>query len=36
MTYGKTVEEQILILVFAVGLLAWWAFNEYKQDNPDD
>ena len=36
MTYSRTLEEQILIGVFCPGMLAWWAYNEHKQDHPDE
>ena len=36
MGYGRTLEEKIIIGVFLIGMLAWWAYNEYKIDNHDD
>ena len=33
---SRTFEEKIIIVVFLVGMLAWWAYGEYKIDNPDD
>tara|TARA_Y100001970_G_scaffold274744_1_gene374993 strand:- start:717 stop:827 length:111 start_codon:yes stop_codon:yes gene_type:complete len=36
MAHGRTLEEQIMIGVFLFGMLAWWVYNEYRQDNPDD
>tara|TARA_B100000886_G_scaffold301851_1_gene231564 strand:+ start:337 stop:444 length:108 start_codon:yes stop_codon:yes gene_type:complete len=35
MGYGRTFEKKI-IGVSLVGMLAWWAYNEYKIDNIDD
>tara|TARA_B100000131_G_scaffold158257_1_gene153495 strand:- start:559 stop:669 length:111 start_codon:yes stop_codon:yes gene_type:complete len=36
MAQGRTLEEKIIIGLFFIGMLAWWTYNEYKQDNPDD
>ena len=36
MAQDRTLEEKIIIGLFFVGMLAWWAYNEDKQDNPDD
>tara|TARA_B100000242_G_scaffold261722_1_gene207731 strand:- start:122 stop:232 length:111 start_codon:yes stop_codon:yes gene_type:complete len=36
MGYGRTLEEKIIIGVFLIGMLARWAYNEYKIDNPDE
>ena len=33
---SRTFEEKIIIVVFLVGMLGWWAYSEYKIDNPDD
>ena len=33
---SRTFEEKIIIVVFLVGMLGWWAYDEYKIDNPDD
>ena len=33
---SRVLEEKIIIVVFLVGMLAWWAYNEYKIDNSDD
>ena len=33
---SRTFEEKIIIVVFLVGMLAWWAYREYKIDNPDE
>ena len=33
---SRTFEEKIIIVVFLVGMLGWWAYGEYKIDNPDD
>ena len=32
MAQGRTLEEKIIIGIFFIGMLAWWAFNEYKKD----
>ena len=32
----RVIEEKIIIVVFLVGMLGWWAYSEYKIDNPDD
>ena len=32
---SRTFEEKIIIVVFLVGIFAWWAYDEYKIDNPD-
>ena len=36
MAQGRTLEEKIIIGLFFIGMLAWWTYNEYKQDNPDE
>ena len=33
---SRTFEEKIIIVVFLVGMLGWWAYSEYKIDNRDD
>ena len=33
---SRELEEKIIIVVFLVGMLAWWAHNNDKKDNPDD
>mgnify|MGYP004285289515 FL=1 len=36
MAQGRTLEEKIIIGLFFAGMLAWWVYNEYKQDKSDD
>ena len=36
MAQGRTLEEKIIIGLFFAGMLAWWVYNEYKQDNSGD
>ena len=36
MAQGRTLEEKIIIGLFFIGMLAWWGYNEYKQDKSDD
>jgi hypothetical protein len=36
MAHGRTLEEKIIIGLFFIDLLAWWSYNEYKQDKSDD
>tara|TARA_A100001011_G_C14246953_1_gene816028 strand:- start:949 stop:1104 length:156 start_codon:yes stop_codon:yes gene_type:complete len=33
---SRTFEEKVIIFSFLVGMLAWWALDEYKIDNRDD
>ena len=30
---NRALEEKIIIELFFMGMLAWWAYNEYKKDN---
>jgi hypothetical protein len=36
MAQGRTLEEKIIIGLFFIGMLAWWAYNEYRQDKSDN
>ena len=35
MAHGRTLEEKIIIGLFFIGMLVWWGYNEYKQDNSE-
>ena len=36
MAHGRTLEGKIIIGLFFIGMLAWWAYNEFRQDKSDD